>query len=185
MSSLFSIGLMNQLADTLENAGFTAEDLTKFRQFGNLKGIKDILYGYACIEYPEYLIDCDADPPTPNGWLVEEHKQGGVLLSLPDIDFYLSEKQIKGTIGWHDLRAELSGQQVMNANILHYLLAHQELIPKIWRGKSIFFWGTIYRDPSGDLRVPYLRWCGPEWSSDCAWIRSNFGSDNPAAVLKL
>lgn len=84
MSSLFSIGAMNQTADALENAGFTSEDLTKLRQFENLPGIKDILYGKAEIKYPEHLINCDAQPYIPDGWSV-----GLLRRSLPWLAWFL------------------------------------------------------------------------------------------------
>ena len=43
MSTLYSIGATNQLADALENAGFTPGDVTKLTQFKDLKGFKAIL----------------------------------------------------------------------------------------------------------------------------------------------
>jgi len=52
MSSAYSIGSINQLADSLENSGFTPDDVTKLRKFGNLNGIKDVLDGKAEITYP-------------------------------------------------------------------------------------------------------------------------------------
>ncbi len=52
MSSAYSIGSMNQLGDSLENSGFTPDDVTKLRKFGNLNGIKDVLDGKAEIAYP-------------------------------------------------------------------------------------------------------------------------------------
>lgn len=55
MSSNHSIGSMNQLADALDNAGFTSEDVTKLKQFGNLKAIKDLLYDRADIVMTKIL----------------------------------------------------------------------------------------------------------------------------------
>lgn len=59
MSTLYSVGASNQLADALENAGFSPDDVTKLRQFKNLKGFKDVLNGKAEIAYPEHLIVSD------------------------------------------------------------------------------------------------------------------------------
>jgi len=53
MSILYSIGAMNQLADSLESAGFTADDVTKLKQSKNLSGIKDVLNGKAEIKMLE------------------------------------------------------------------------------------------------------------------------------------
>ena len=183
MSSLYSIGAVNQLADSLEKAGFTSEDLTKLRQFGNLKSIKDVLYGYAGITYPEHLIDCDSTPFVINGLSVEEHKKGGLFKFDPaKISLYLSKKQKKGSIEGNDLRKELANQPVLNTNVLDYLLVHPELISEEWKGKYIFFWGTIYRSSDGNLYVRYLYWYGSGWHWGYDWLASDFVSDNPVAL---
>jgi hypothetical protein len=96
---------------------------------------------------------------------------------------YLSKEQKKGSIiVVRDLRKELNGKLILNANVLDYLLAHPELIPEEWKGKYIFFWGTIYRDSGGDLSVRYLYWSGSEWNWDYNWLDDDFNSDNPAAL---
>ena len=43
MSTLYSIGAMNQLGDALENAGFTLEDVTKLKQSGDLRDFKNVI----------------------------------------------------------------------------------------------------------------------------------------------
>lgn len=143
----------------------------------------DVIKGLAEIAYPEHLIDCDANPFIPNGWSVEEHKKGGLFKFDPaKISLYLSKKQKKGSTGGNDLRKELAGKSVMNANVLDYLLAHPELIPKRWKGKAIFFWGTIYRGSDGDLYVRYLYWLGSEWDWSYDWLDGGFGSLSSAAL---
>jgi len=182
MSTLYSIGAMNQLGDALGKAGFTAEDVTKLKQFKDLGKLRDVLSGKAFIAYPEHLIDCDSAPLVPNGWTVEEHKKGGFLKFDPaKISLYRSKKQKKGIIGGHDLRKELANKPVMNANVLDYLLAHPELIPEEWKGEYTFFWGTIYRGSDGGLYVRYLGWSGSRWFWHYYWLGFDFGFDNPAA----
>ena len=183
MSALYSIGLLNQLADALENAGFSPEDVNKLRQSELFKSIKDILYGKATIAYPEHLIDCDADPFVPEGWSVEKHiKSGSFQFDPTKISLYLSKKQKKGSIVGNDLRTELADKPVLNANVLDYLLAHQELIPEEWKGKYIFFWGTIYRYSYGVLVVRCLGWDGSQWNRRYSWLDDDFNSDRPAAL---
>ncbi|MCX6795301.1 MAG: hypothetical protein NT165_01020 [Candidatus Falkowbacteria bacterium] len=181
--STFTIGAMNQLGDALENAGFSAEEVTKLKQFNNLKGIRDILNGRAEIKYPEHLIDCDSAPFVPEGFTLVSHKKGGMWKWNPSVPFYLSKKQKKGgySVGT-DLQKELEGQPVLNANVLDYLLAHPELIPESWKGKAIFFWGTIYRDSSGSLCVRYLRWSGSEWGWIYYYLGLDFYGNDPAAL---
>lgn len=183
MSTTYSIGAMNQLGDALENAGFSAEDVTKLKQFSNLKGLKDVLNGKAEISYPEHLIDCDADPFIPNGLSVEEHKKGGMFKFNPEkVSLYLSKKQKIGIIEGNDLRKELANQPVFNANVLDYLLLHPELIPEEWKGKNIFFWGTIYRRSDSYLCARCLYWNGSKWRWDFYWLVFDFFSSDSAAL---
>ena len=135
------------------------------------------------IKIIEHLIDCDAAPFIPNGLSVEEHKKCGMFKFNPEkISLYLSKKQKKGSIKGNDLRKELANQPNLNANVLDYLLAHPELIPEEWKGKYIFFWGTIYRNSGGSLVVRYLYWDGSKCFWYYHWLASGFDSDNPAAL---
>mgnify|MGYP001356901996 CR=1 FL=1 len=136
----------------------------------------------AIVETVVHLIDCDADPFRPGGWKIVEHKKGGqfqwdlakILLFLFDI------QSIKG----NELRKKLKGMLVLNANVLDYLLAHPELIPEEWKGKYIFFWGTIYCDSVGCLVVRCLHWNGVKWCWRYLWLGIDFHSGFPAAVLR-
>ncbi len=184
--STYSIGAMNQLGDALEKAGFSAEDVTKLRRFHDLKDFKDVLNGKAEISYPEHLIDCDADPFIPDGLSVEEHKKGGLFKFDPnEISLYLSKGQKKGVVSGYDLRKELADKPVANANVLDYLLAHPELIPEEWKGKFIFFWGTIYRYLGMGLCVRCLQWRNSIWCWNYNLLNIDFGSCDPAALTNL
>jgi len=184
MSTLYSVGLMNQTGDAFEAAGFTPDDMTKLRTFPDLKSIRDVVRGHAKIVRVEPIIDCDANPFVPDGWQVEEHIKAGQLAFDPaKISFYLSKVQKKGkVIKGHNLREELKGQPVLNANVLDYLLDNPELIPGDWKGKHVFFWGTIYRHFDGNLRVRYLCWSGSQLGWGYRWLGSGFNDDHPAAV---
>lgn len=65
--STYSIGSLNQLGDSLENAGWTAEDVTKLKQFKNLSGIKDVLNGKAEIKLIVPLSERDHNWREENG----------------------------------------------------------------------------------------------------------------------
>lgn len=132
----------------------------------------------------EHVIDLDANPFIPNDWAVEEHKQGGQFAWDPaKVALYLSKEQqgVKCIMG-NNLREEMKSKPVYNANLLDHLLAHQHLIPEEWKGKFVFFWGTIYRDRSGDLRVRCLLWNGDRWYWHASWLFSDWSGSNPAAV---
>ncbi len=182
MSTLYSIGAMNQLGDALETAGFTPKEVTKLKQYKDLGKIRDVLSGKALISYPEYLIDCDADPFILSGLTVVEHKKGGLWKWNPLLTLHLVEKQEKGTISGDDLRKELSDLPVLNANVLDYLWEHPDLIPENWKGKVVFFWGTIYGGSDGKLYVRYLFWDGSRWFRYYFWLGGDFHSGCPAAL---
>lgn len=133
----------------------------------------------------KHIIDCDASPFTPEGWQVVEHRKNGQLEWDPTrVVLHLSDVQKKGgVISGNDLRKLLANEPVLNANVLDYLLANPHLIPEEWRGKIIFFWGTIYRRSGGYLYVRCLRWRGGRWSWSDGWLVSGWRSGCPAARL--
>lgn len=184
--SHYTKGQTHQLVDAMEAAGFTAEHLTKLGQSKDLSKVKDFLDGKAQITYPQHLIDCDANPYVPDGWSVEEYAKGGQLLfDITKVKLWLSKAQTKGNvIEGNKLRKELKSQPVLNANVLDFLLAHPELIPDEWKGKAVFFWGTIYRDSNGDLCVRCLCWHDGRWGwrINGGWLDNDFLGSFPAAV---
>ena len=184
--STYSIGSLNQLGDAMETAGFTADDVTKLKQFKELAKIKTVLHGMAEIVTTKHVVDCDANPLVPDGWKVEEHIKGGQFEWDPSqIELYLDEGQQNGnSIVGKKLRQKLSGKKVMNACVLDFLLAHPELIPEEWKGKAIFFWGTVYRDSDGDLYVRYLVWSDGRWYWFYGWLGYDFNGNSPAAFRK-
>lgn len=133
-----------------------------------------------------HIINCDADPFVPSGLAgVESHQKSGQFVFDPSkIDLYLSKKQKIGkVIKGDELLKELANKPVLNANVLDYLLAHPELIPESWKGKAVFFWGTIYRGSFGFLFVRCLCFRDGEWHSDYSWLDRDWLGSNPAALL--
>ena len=80
------------------------------------------------------------------------------------------------------LRKELQSRKVLNANVLDYLLAHPELIPEEWKGKCLFFWGTIYRRSNGHLYVRFLYWFGDRWRWVGGWLDDGWRGNDPAVL---
>lgn len=184
MSSI-TIGQMNQLGDSMQKAGFTTQDVTKLGQDKKiLRMLLRLLRGELKIKFLERLIDCEIAPFIPNSWLVEEHQKGGQFIFNPTkVELYVSKNYKNNQIYGNDLREELKGRQVMNANVLDFLLAHPELIPDAWEVKHVFFFGTIYRRrKDGWLHVRYLYFNGLEWESSWRWLGFNFNSSCPIAV---
>ena len=131
-----------------------------------------------------YIIDCDVGPYVPEHWEVEEHQKGGQFKwDVLQVNLYLSKRQQNGRwIEGNKLREELKSQRVYNANLLDFLLKTPHLIPKEWKDKQVFFWGTIYRDGYGNICVRCLNQRG----DGLGWYRGlldyDWGSNRPAAV---
>lgn len=170
--SSYKEGQVHQLVEALEKNGFTSEHITKLGQFKKLSSIIKVLDGYAEINLIQHVVDCDVAPLPLDDWEVEEHRKGGQfkfdILSLEKTKFYVSPNQTDGKyIEGNLLRKELANVPVMNSNVLDYLLDNYEFIPKEWRNKDLYFWGTIYRSPAGRLFVRHL------FNNDaCIWITS-------------
>lgn len=133
----------------------------------------------------EHVIDLDAMPFLPSVLTIFEHKKGGRLIwDATKVELYLSKEQREGKIiEGNRLREELKGKTALNANVLDYLLKNPHLIPKEWKGKAVFFWGSIYRDWADDLCVRYLYWDGDRSGWYNHWLDLDWHDGGPAAVL--
>jgi len=190
MSTLFSVGQMNQLGDALEAAGFTPDDVTHLRSFTKGLGlVRDVLDGYAKIVKIPQVIDLDAEPYVPNtfglAWEVREHIKGGQFEWDPaQVELYVSEQQHYGKIKGNLLRKELK-HKVFNANLLDWLLENPRLIPDGWKGKNVLFWGTLYHySHGGRLFVRSLLYYGVNhgWGSGFRGLSNSFDVHCPAVV---
>jgi hypothetical protein len=138
------------------------------------------------------IIDCNADPFTPNEWKVEEHQRAGLLKwDAAQVGLYLNEGQRSGHfVQGHKLRQLLADKSVLNANVLDYLLVNPHLIPEEWkedeRGNApyIFFWGSVYRRGDDRPCVRYLFWGVDGWTWDHLWLEHDWLDTDPAALLK-
>ena len=148
-----------------------------------------------------HIIDCDADPfiPTPEHGVGSlqpvTHKKRGLLeLDFSDIKLYVSPNMKKygsgsesrETIYGGKLWQELEEKDVLNVNVLQYLLARPELVPDEWCGKLVCFWGTIYSITSAPSHTVVL---AHQWAKkidkrlNAPLIWAEFGPQWPAAIL--
>ncbi len=134
----------------------------------------------------KHVIDLDADPFVPDGFSIESHKKGGKLEWNPDkVSLWFSiEQRYGGAINGNSLQKMLGSKEVLNANVLYYLLFHPELIPDEWKNKAVFFWGTVYRHSDGHLCVRCLYWRGGKWFWGHGWLNHDFYDISPAAVFR-
>lgn len=182
--SSYSEGQTHQLMEKLESEGLAPHDVTLLGQFSNWRGIQDVLHGRAEIVSKRHVIDCGADPFLPEGWSVEQHiNRGEFEWGRSKVALFLTEEQKSGSVKGTELRELLAGKSVLNANVLDYLLANPHLIPEEWKGKFVFFWGTVYRRSGGGLCVRCLDWDGGRWGWGCRWLGFGWNSGYPALVL--
>ena len=184
--SAFSVvGLTHKFCLAAEEQGYTPELLNALAERPDLlRQMLQVQLGYAKFKQIEHLIDCNADPFVPDGWKVEEHQKGGQFKwDASQVQLFLAEGQQNGKVlEGNKLRKELAGKPVLNANVLDYLLAHTEFIPEEWKGKYVFFWGTIYRNSNGSRCVRYLGWGGGRWGWAAYWLGSDWSGGGPAAL---
>ncbi len=149
-----------------------------------LQLMKGVQIGTHEIKAIEHRIDCDDAPMIPKGSSLEEHQKGGMLqFDITKVNLHLHCNQKNGNIEGSKLREELKSKKVLNANVLDYLLVNPHLIPEEWKGKAVFFWGTIYRYSSGSLYVRHLYWGDTRWCWGSSWLSYTFDAHNPAAML--
>ncbi len=186
MSELtFDVVLAYKIKQALSRNGIAdVADLDWLATGDNIAKMRRVRLGYDEIITPEHVIYLDVDPFVPDGWSVEEHEKGGQFQwDGAKVKLYLASDQKNGKIiEGNKLRKELAKESVFNANLLDYLFANPHLIPEEWKGKVVFFWGTIYRDRGGNLCVRCLGWDGDRWYWCFGWLDCDWYDSNPAVV---
>ncbi|MEA3249008.1 MAG: hypothetical protein U9Q03_01470 [Patescibacteria group bacterium] len=137
----------------------------------------------------DQVIHCVEKPYIPDGWEYRREDQiasrfQGRLIWTPDsIRLHLVDGQRAGRVKGFDLKEELEGQPVLPANVLYWQLEDSgNRISGSWKGKWVFYWGTIYRVPDGRPCVFCLYWRGGRWDRFFKWLDDYWASGNPAAV---
>jgi len=204
MSSVHSVGSMNQLADALDNAGYTPEDVTLLRQ-GNLPEILGFLHGKAKLVPVEWkaanaIIKIDRSKPfdpasfISKGWKIVEQDERSLAISELDLNVVRLERMLKSKESYIDgeenlRRLKSTGHIRLDAKIFEILWNNQQLIPEKWKEKTdgkttfIFFDGTILLDPGGDRYAHYLDWNDGRWRWRCYWLDSYRNVNDSSAVL--
>lgn len=145
------------------------------------------LLGAALAQNVGKTVNLAAEAKVIKGYTVTSHTPGDAAFvwDPAKVTLFLSPEQegdevIKGT----ELQPKVIKQAPFNANLLDYLLLeHPELIPADWKGKEVFFWGTVYRDAGGDACVRCLSRDGGGWCWRARWLGRGWDAHHPAAVL--
>jgi hypothetical protein len=100
-------------------------------------------------KFSEFSINTSAKPYIPNGSTLVEHRKSG-FWEFAANKIELFNPTVLSDDFLFKIRPELSfnnvdNKIVLNANVLDYLMEHQELIPKEWKHYGeINFLGTVY-----------------------------------------
>lgn len=84
----------------------------------------------------------------------------------------------------------------LGVDVLEGFLRHPHIIPEVWKGKLVFFWGTIYSAPStvpgveGAPAIPHeilyvrcLIFSGGSWKDDFLSLDDEFGPTRLSAEI--
>ncbi|MEK7766143.1 MAG: hypothetical protein AAB368_07885 [bacterium] len=179
----------------VDEAGWDGKAVQKFiEKWGLIRDIADaVCGGHVDEDRLRALIntiDCSVQPMIPNGWEIRPEDQiasrfRGELIWTPEkIRLHLDPGQADGgVLKGDDIRKRLEGQPVLPANVGDYLLAHPVLIPSDWKGKYIYFWGTVFHNSDNGLCVRYLCWGARGWHWSNGWLDFGWRGQGPAAVL--
>ncbi|HAS00297.1 MAG TPA: hypothetical protein DEA89_03345 [Candidatus Moranbacteria bacterium] len=181
---MLDVGQANEIKLAARRAGATNADLKRLSEGDVFAKLLPYLRGMAEVVLTKHIIDCDAEPFIPDGLKVEKHcKDGQFEWDIDKVSLHLSKEQACGnSIEGNKLRKKLEKMPILNANVLDYLLKNSQLIPEDWKGKAIFFWGTIYRRSDGGLYVRCLYWRGGQWDWFYDWLGHDFNSSRPALL---
>lgn len=122
------------------------------------------------------------------GWAIEEEDERSLALTHVDIASVVLEVSVK--CGESYVTGEENLKRLKKANCIRLDAAvfrafwkNKHLIPESWKGKCIFFDGTVLGDPSGDRCALCLGWCRGGWDWDYSWLGSGRYVSGPSAVL--
>jgi len=125
------------------------------------------------------IIDCTAEVFIPKGYCLDQNQLGDRQYEFrPDKVFlYRPNKKMHDVFS---LWEKTKGRPVLNANVLDYLLSHQEIIPEDWKKKRIFFFGTIYGGPNREYFVRAIYWnrTEPGWRWELCWYGHRLSPDD-------
>ncbi|KKT28842.1 hypothetical protein A3G55_01890 [Candidatus Giovannonibacteria bacterium RIFCSPLOWO2_12_FULL_44_25] len=208
MSTLYSIGHMNQLADALEKAGFSVEEVTKLRKY-DLGTIKAVLNGFSEIKPIERLVTVGDVVPAPEVLLdfiisvdrsVKPSYPGWMKKVMhPELELVgPAEYNLNAAVGLWLHNDQKTGVAIGNAIYKHLqkdnaladclgladLLAIQTkgiaVFRKLYAGKTVFGWKSVVQDRYGRLDVPCLCGYGGGVVLLWYWLGCSWYSNDPA-----
>jgi hypothetical protein len=131
-----------------------------------------------------FTVDTDIDPFCPRGWRIESTRRcGRVEIDISRIERRLSKVQRDGGRLTCDQFLAEFGWVGLTAHALDWLLAHKELIPESWKGRLLFFPGTVYQFHVGNRCIRYLVFEGGDRGWSEGWLGADFDIGCQVALL--
>lgn len=206
------VSLFALVRDTLTKAGVGIEILAWVTGEGKKQFMEDFLQPLAArflatqrwktISTNTIMVNLGVLPSLPfdsaviekhegSGWVKVQKRRDSLYVDGRRVILHFSERQQDGKcLKGYELRDELTGKPVLNANVLDALFENQHLLPEDWKKDAagnisfVFFWGIIYRSPSsGSLYVRCLCFGDGSWIRSYRWLGDDWNGDYPAAVL--
>jgi len=122
------------------------------------------------------------------GWTIDEQDERSLQLTEIDLSAVLLEHMLRpednGLVQGEEKlkRLKKAGHVRLDAAVFKALWDNQHLIPESWKGKYVYFDGTVLRSPDGSRRV--LCFCvGSRWGWRCSWLGHYWNDGCPSAVL--
>ena len=131
MSAKYSIGQMNELANSCHKAGLTNKML-KSLNARRMREVRLWQQGYLKIQKVEHLIDCSVTPRVHKEVRLISHKKTSVLNLQPDTIEWFSVNQLTMGTGYVPEAEPPDGYRFLNANVLDYLEDNPGLIHPEW-----------------------------------------------------
>lgn len=122
------------------------------------------------------------------GWsIVEQDERSLAITELDPAKISLvsmlneCEMRVQGEEKLRRLKA--SGHIRLDAKVFLAFWENKDRIPESWKGKYVYFDGTVLQSPDGRRCILYLYWSGVEWSWCYCWLEDDWNAVNPSAVL--
>lgn len=177
MGRLITETTLSELNGTLElfdRLGVTREDLTRIRSglHGNdaVTRIARILRCPSPDQYSDW-VDCAREPMKGHGEIMINRTYPMFCMSEDTVELYQQDQS--KPLFYEEFLEDLQGRNVLNVNVLDFLLANFNQIPKSWDRQitsvhdeypTYAFAGTIYR-AFGYISIPCLQKTVAGWST--------------------
>lgn len=195
------------LVGALDSAGFSFQEVKQLCEAAPLlRKLRPVIRGESALDLRENFIDAN-DPPSVfhpqkqhvSHIKVHSHRAlGRQRWDASKLGLCLANKGQGSFIGdgqmWsgQEILEQIEGENLLNANFLHYLIEHPWHIPATWKDRAIcvIFWGTIWSvsrnlvDEVLSVQYLYFDRTHERWDIGFKPLKDPFSQGNlPAAVF--